>query len=235
MGRKLASLFLLLTSMVCLACCPSSVVSNTVVDLRTPEQVKRDLIESISKKTVALVKTDEDGDEVAYCAGVWLTENELVTANHCLNEEESDKLRVAVHEDDKNTLSVKVKSSDMENDIAILEVKSETVPPHPVAELSLEAWQGQHVNILGHTGGMPWTYLEGVLSSVRTGKSITGKRRWLLQVSSPAWFGNSGGGVWDDKGRLMGISSLISGKSPNVGFFVHIRHVKDLASKTSSQ
>ena len=72
--------------------------------------------------------------------------------------------------------------------------------------------------IVGHTTGLWWTYIEGDVSSSRT---HVGKFSKLLQISSPAWFGNSGGGAFNEDGKLVGISSWIYTKAPMVTFFVH--------------
>ena len=42
-----------------------------------------------------------------------------------------------------------------------------------------------------------------------------------LQISSPAWRGNSGGGAFDADGKLIGISSWVSARGPMLGFFIH--------------
>jgi S1-C subfamily serine protease len=43
----------------------------------------------------------------------------------------------------------------------------------------------------------------------------------LFQVSSPLFGGNSGGGVFDSTGKLIGIVSFIRKNVPNMGFIIH--------------
>jgi S1-C subfamily serine protease len=43
----------------------------------------------------------------------------------------------------------------------------------------------------------------------------------IIQISAPVWLGNSGGGAFDEDGRLIGICSWISKNGPQLTFFVH--------------
>lgn len=42
-------------------------------------------INELRSDTVALVHRDEDDDVAAYCAGVWVTQDKILTANHCVH------------------------------------------------------------------------------------------------------------------------------------------------------
>jgi S1-C subfamily serine protease len=221
---------LMLTSVFGLACCPPQQEMNAVIHAQTTqEQARRDLVNEISGKTVSLVKIDSDGDYATYCAGVWVDTNKIMTALHCiLNETDVDKIMCKSKEEEMH-FETEVKKFDLRNDLVLLRVTSDTVAPHRIAELANDSWQGQHVNIVGHTGGSPWVYMDGVLSltRIRVDKEDD-SIRYALQISSPIWLGNSGGGAWDDNGRLLGISSTMSQVIPNVGYFIHYRHIKEL-------
>lgn len=207
-----------------MACCPAVNTTAPVTAEIEKTVTKKEKIDAITDKTIALVRKDDEGDFVPYCGGVWVSNNLILTAFHCLEE---GKVEYMTYDSDSPSGAI-VKDFDIENDLAVLLANSENIPAHSVAEVSVDAWRGQHVHVMGHTTGMGWTYLEGVVSSVREKRD---KTRKLLQVSSPIWFGNSGGGAWDDDGRLIGISSLISGKAPNVGFFIHGTHIRDLLDR----
>lgn len=222
---------LMLTSVFGLACCPPRQEMNTAVHLQTTqEQAKRDLVNEISGKTVSLVKINSEGVYATYCAGVWVDTNMILTALHCvLNETDDGKIMCKSKEEDKTHFEAEVKNFDLLNDLALLQVSSDTVTPHKIAVLANDSWQGQHVHIVGHTGGVPWVYMDGVLSLTRARVDKEDDSiHYTLQISSPAWLGNSGGGAWDDKGRLLGISSTMSQIIPNTGYFIHHRHIKEL-------
>jgi S1-C subfamily serine protease len=46
-----------------------------------------------------------------------------------------------------------------------------------------------------------------------------------MQVSAPVWFGNSGGGAFNDEGEIVGIASFIM-KGPSLGFFIPVDSIR---------
>jgi S1-C subfamily serine protease len=68
---------------------------------------------------------------------------------------------------------------------------------------------------------MWWSYAEGVVASSTKSESADS-----IQVSAPIWMGNSGGGAFDEKGRLVGLCTRMLAYVPNVGFFVPATVIK---------
>jgi S1-C subfamily serine protease len=112
---------------------------------------------------------------------------------------------------------------DAEHDLAL--ISAENIPVnHPIATVlnTQTIHDGDRVHIVGHTIGLWWTYCEGNVSSMWANiKGPTGIEVQALQISSPAWFGNSGGGAYDERGNLIGIASWVTTRAPNISFFVH--------------
>jgi len=204
--------------------------------VKSAAQQKREMVDLIEHKTIALViPTEEDLSVMKpYCSGVWVDDDKILTAFHCVND--NDLLIYEVVGDEDGIVRMTYLSDvDPDNDLALLVTDPRSTPKHPVAKIADVAWDGEHVNIVGHTSGLWWTFIEGVVSSTRA--SITndkGKLPKSIQVSSPAWFGNSGGGAFDDDGKLVGISSWISTRAPMMSFFIHRDALfKFLSKKTS--
>lgn len=201
-------------------------------------QERKELVEKLELETIALVRSNEKGTFEPYCSGVWVDVDKIMTAFHCIKSESLENgmlLNLFLYQviDDNVSYgrpSVVVKI-DEENDLALLETDLKTTPEHPVALIADESWDGEHVNIVGHTNGLWWTYIEGVISSTRAEAVKGEKPQLVLQISAPAWYGNSGGGAFDDEGKLLGISSFISVKAPMMSFFVHRNILKNLISK----
>lgn len=234
---KNASMMLIVLSLLGAAVCapPQSIYQPPA---KSAAQSKRELVENLEQKTVALVRIDEDKEMGPYCSGVWIEENKILTALHCVKDElfRMGTANVILYQiiDDPITSgrAAQVKKIDEINDLALLETQVGTTPKHPISEIADDSWDGEHVNIVGHTIGLWWTYIEGVISSTRSDKISTRSPELVLQISSPAWFGNSGGGAFDDEGKLLGISSFISPRAPMMSFFVHRMILrKFLASK----
>jgi S1-C subfamily serine protease len=198
----------------------------------SPKYGKKAMVERLQKTTVALVLPDDEGGLHAYCSGVWVGPNTVLTAKHCIEDRPIVGYETLGDTHDKIPKLGVVVAVEEDNDLALLKVDPKTMPEHPVALLGEEVWTGEHVNIVGHTTGYWWTYIEGVVSSSELHEMVSkGRRPYAMQVSSPAWFGNSGGGAFDDEGKLIGISSWISVKAPNVSFFVHRSMIKDFLEK----
>src|SRR5262249_45393422 len=112
-------------------------------------------------------------------------------------------------------------------DLALV-IAASDAPPHAVSRLSIMApAAGLHVNVLGHTGGFPYSYSPGWIGAVWRGlygpEPIHGD---FVQVWAGAWGGNSGGGMFDDDGYLLGICSFRTGGAP-LTFFVAPHVVAD--------
>lgn len=222
--------FLLVAAMFGVAVCGPQSPTNTAIDAKSRARERKDLVESIEKKTVALVH--KDGDEISpYCSGVWVGPEEILTAFHCIEGGPTVLYKTLVDTVEEETVA-KLIDFDEENDLALLHADPKTMKPHLVGEPVQETWDGQHVNIVGHTTGLWWTYLDGVISSTRTRDDSKKRPRLILQISSPAWFGNSGGGAWDDQGFLIGISSFVTTRAPLMTFFIHHEHIKQLMAKS---
>lgn len=185
-----------------------------------------------------------------YCSGVWISSNQILTAAHCTADLGKSPERLAmerlfgkigmpdwdptgaealyamhsdltpeneVHKSHKAT----VQAFDQAEDLAILRLVSSDVPKHPIAKLSkADLRDGDDVHVVGHPRGVMWTYIRGVVSSTREIPNPNDFTFKVLQVSAPVWFGNSGGGAFDEDGRLIGIASYIT-RAPNMSFFVH--------------
>lgn len=217
-------------------------------------------IAHMGKSTVALVTTDGEGETYSFCTGVWVSPNEILTANHCvvaarkrqlaiavetveemeaLEEMEVDAVDTPIHytvdaesvlgEEPSATHLGVVKKTDKKNDLALIQVATQGVPVHDVAELASQMPAlGETVTCVGHPRGLYWTYVGGLVSSYRKDMPDgDGGKRFgpFLQVSAPVYFGNSGGGVFDSEGKLLGIASFIA-SSPNTAFYIHRDNIK---------
>lgn len=136
----------------------------------------------------------------------------------------------------------KVEAWDEAHDLALLEVVGQLQPPHKIARLAKETPDlGEHVNIVGHQTGLYWSYMGGQVAAYRdedhyqrinVGRGDDAKGPYM-QVQAPIFYGNSGGGCFNDYGELVGIAVRIT-RAPEVGFFVHRDTIASFLDKNKS-
>lgn len=210
----------------------------------------------MGNSTVALT-VEIEGEVHAFCTGVWISDDQILTAAHCseaiarhnLKLDEDDETDVdavdqVVHytlEHEVDTQSpndeptgihlAKVEAMDSDHDLSILKAQGNMIPAHDVATVAdTMPAIGEAVHVVGHPRGMYFTYVDATVAAYREHPAI-GK---VVQVNGTVWFGNSGGGVFDNSGHLVGIASRLA-KMPQMSFFVHADSIKkfvhDLAEK----
>jgi S1-C subfamily serine protease len=122
----------------------------------------------------------------------------------------------------------KVIAYDRCRDLALVKAtpnSTDAIPDHDVATVASSAKVGQPVHIIGHTIGLWWSYTHGYVAQVRPNMpNFHEDKMNTLQVSAPVFFGNSGGGAFNEDGQLVGIMSWIR-KGPDLGFFVRYDEV----------
>lgn len=225
--KKIMSLFSSFVFMV--SCCagpgtvvPVSSVSSAPSMSKDKKSHHVETVRRIKYLTVKLNNLDPDGLG-ALCSAIWIKQGMLLTASHCVKGTVLMSYTTFDDSEDLMRLAIPL-AQDIENDLAILHVDPTTEPPHDIVRLSDDVIEsGEDVDIVGHTLGLEWTYSKGYVAAVRANMSGPGstEAEKVIQISSPAWMGNSGGGAFDDEGRLVGICSWVSTSGPFLTFFIH--------------
>ena len=180
--------------------------------------------------TVALEQNFGEGYRPV-CAGTWVAPEWILTANHCTVGDgddgsrqlgEMDYITDAVSRVRRRSLVV---FRDEDHDLALLH--AETFPAHGIAELApFTPSIGSTMHVVGHPKGYVWTYFEGPLAAfwdpLPRGDGTHGS---FLDIQVPITHGNSGGGAFDDEGRLVGVCDLGFSDMPGQGFFVSVEMV----------
>ncbi len=111
---------------------------------------------------------------------------------------------------------------DEKDDLALIR----TSTAHAFTDLRVDPVQmGEEVSLIGHPlGDLGWTYTHGYVSMLREDFEIGDKKLTRLQVNIDILPGDSGGGLFDLRGRLVGVCSfrINTGQGPayGLGFFV---------------
>lgn len=232
--------FALLVTVValCVGCCTQPAVAPS----------RADAVAVLESSTVALVRlgldisVDAEGIQVepatkAFCSGVWVSASSFLTAHHCVDELElgAEVAYVTSRDiptDGRKLFQVKIAklaAIDADHDLAIL--RALVPPPHEIAALSVEQIRpGDETQTMGHPLGLWFSYSSGEVAAIREAKLTAGeddpiKATLWIQTTAPISPGNSGGGLFDSHGHLIGICSRGRRDGQNVNFYVHRNHL----------
>lgn len=75
---------------------------------------------------------------------------------------------------------------------------------------------GQPVFAIGNPFGLGWSFSSGAISAVRE-QTWSGTSLRVIQTQTPLNPGNSGGGLYDAEGRLVGVNTLNTDKNRTEG------------------
>jgi hypothetical protein len=129
--------------------------------------------------------------------------------------------RVTVRKGDKR-YEAAVKYADDDWDLAILQVDGVGLPACKV-DPDNRVTIGQNVYAIGAPLGLENSITEGIISAKRENSGIT-----LLQTTAPISRGNSGGGLFDANGLLVGITTFKLMEGENLNFAVDAQHLAEI-------
>ena len=167
-----------------------------------------ELFRQVSPSVWQVATSDADGKPIGTGSAVVIGSETLVTNCHVL------KGAATVIVRQHNTLhGARLKHADTERDLCLMTVAGLEAPAVRIApEL---AHVGQRIYTIGAPRGLELTLSDGLVSGLREEGGSGG----LIQISAPISPGSSGGGLFDEDGRLLGItSSGVVGVAQNLNF-----------------
>ncbi len=154
----------------------------------------------------------------------------IVTNNHVVRGAKT----VSITLDDGTVLPARVVGTDKASDLAVLKVKSN----HPLPFINLgdsnAAQPGAWVVAVGNPFGLGGTVTAGIVSA--RGRDIgEGSYDSFIQIDAPINQGNSGGPLFTQDGRVVGVNSAIispnGGGSVGIGFAIPSNTVKSVVAQ----
>jgi S1-C subfamily serine protease len=121
---------------------------------------------------------------------------------------------IAVIQKDKVTEGRLVKASP-ESDRCILAVYGAGLTPVPGVRRYRDLSVGERVYTVGTPSGLEQTLGEGLISGLREYKSMK-----LIQTSAPISPGSSGGGLFDSRGNLVGVTTFLLRDAQSLNFAI---------------
>jgi hypothetical protein len=167
---------------------------------------------------------DADNLPLGQGSGVVVGAEALVTNCHVL----ARAKRVAVKRE-KEAFDAKLALWDVKRDVCQLKVPGLKAAAVAMAD-SDKVTVGQSVFAIGNPKGLELTMSEGLVSSLRRNEA---EQLMLIQTSAAISGGSSGGGLFDNQGQLVGLTTLgsVTGDAQNLNFAVPSDWVRELPQR----
>ncbi len=187
-----------------------------------PEELYRLLAPS-----VWVVRTyDADGVPLRNGSAVVSAPETLLTNCHVL-----EKSRRIVIRNDNVQHDAKLQHIDVQRDLCQITARNLRAPSVVLADSDLLS-VGQKVFALGNPRGLELSLSDGLISALR--KDDDQRNLVLIQTTAPISRGSSGGGLFDNAGRLIGITTLVLEDSQNLNFAIPINRQRELAARSEA-
>lgn len=186
----------------------------------------QELVQQAQKSVVVIHGQGRDRNATGIGSGFLVSDQGLVATNlHVIGQGRPITVELA---DGTEKPVRRIHAWDRGLDLAVLEIDSPGLTALPLGA-SGKLTAGDPVVALGHPRGLRYSVVTGVVSGVR---NVDG--RDLVQLAIPIEQGNSGGPVLDRDGRVIGLMTIKSLVTRNLGFAVAVDHLKELLAKPNS-
>ena len=209
----------------------TTTASSTSKANTTSEIVKKtaDSVVEISTESVVTGSFAQQYVQQGAGSGVIISQDGyILTNNHVINGANSVKVRLR----DGTEYDATIIGSDSDNDIALLKVSATGLSPATFGDSNSLA-VGDYVvaigNPLGELGG---TVTDGIISALARKVTIEDTQMTLLQTNAQVNPGNSGGGLFNANGELVGIVNAKQSATEveGIAFAIPINNVLDILS-----
>jgi serine protease Do len=178
----------------------------------------------VSGSVWRVVTYDQDGLPLGQGSGVVIGQGTVITNCHVLARAQ----RVALKRE-KVSIDAKLKQWDAQRDVCALEAAGLAAPTATLGD-SAKVQVGQPAYAIGNPKGLDLTMSAGLVSSLR--KNEAGQLV-LIQTSAAISGGSSGGGLFDEQGILIGLTTIgsVTGDAQNLNFAVPVEWIKELPAR----
>ncbi len=179
-----------------------------------------EIYEQVAKSTVVVGNLDAQGKQKSMGSGVVMPDGDVVTNCHVVKD--ANRLTVRVG---KTERPATLRYSDWDRDVCSLSTTGLNAPSATVGS-SKTLKVGAKVYAIGAPKGLELTLSDGIVSSLR--ELDHGQYIQTTAAISP---GSSGGGLYDENGALVGLTTFYYAEGQSLNFAVPIDWVKDLAKR----
>lgn len=150
----------------------------------------------------------------------------IVTNNHVID----DASKIAVTLNDGDSYEAKIIGADSSNDLAVIKIDAKNLSPAILGD-STELKLGESVYAIGNPlGTLGGTVTDGIVSATSRYITIEDNEFLCIQIDAAVSPGNSGGGLFNYDGELIGIVNAKSEATgaESIGFAIPISEAKSV-------
>ncbi|MGO4378377.1 S1C family serine protease [Pseudoduganella sp. RAF53_2] len=169
-----------------------------------------------------VVAFDAQGKPVGIGSAVVIGHETLLTNCHVLVTGRSAAVR-----QDNRAYGISLQYVDIEDDLCQITARNLPAPAVEIGDSDKLA-VGSRIYALGNPQGLELTLSDGLISALR--RDSKQALSWI-QISAPISPGSSGGGVFDENGQLIGITTATMRSGQNLNIAVPIKLIKNLPER----
>ncbi len=196
--------------------------SRTQVHVAQNHLSAEELYARISPSVARVNVSDEQGNLIGIGSAVVVGRGEVITNCHVAKMGANLELNFR-----NEVVSASVITADEFYDLCLLRANGLSAPPVETADMS-SVHTGQAVFAIGAPQGLELTISEGIVSSMREVPDAG----VVIQTSAAISPGSSGGGLFDNSGRLIGITTFQSRSGQNLNFAVPAEWIKSMSTRS---
>lgn len=174
-----------------------------------------------SPSIVVMQAIDHHGKPVAQGSGVVIAPGLIVSNCHVFTQ--ADTAAVVYQ---KRRYPAVLKHSDVRRDLCSFAVRDLSAPPARLG-VTDDLEVGDRAYAIGAPQGLELSLSDGLISSLRP---LDGGH--VLQITTPISPGSSGGGLFDGKGQLVGITTMYLRESQQLNFAVPVEWIAELPERS---
>jgi regulator of sirC expression with transglutaminase-like and TPR domain len=179
-----------------------------------------EVFEKASQSVVVVKIQNENGKDIALGSGIVLPGGDVATNCHVIDKAVS----ITVYQGKKGYHAVP-RYIDYDRDVCSLSVQDMKAPAISMGSTkTLKV--GSRVYAIGTPKGLKLTFSEGIISSIRP---VDGGQ--YLQITAPISPGSSGGGLFDEEGRLVGLTTFYLADGQQLNFAVPVEWIGELSKR----
>jgi tetratricopeptide (TPR) repeat protein len=183
-------------------------------DAKTPQEI----FVAVSPSIVVVEVSDAAGKLEATGSGVVIAKGEIVT--NCHVAEEGKTLQIELGD---VRYPATIHYADRDRDLCQLSVPKLSAPPAILGDVKSLS-PGARVVAIGAPEGLELSISEGLISALRD----YGDGSKIIQTTAPISPGSSGGGLFDETGRLIGFTTFFFKEGQNLNFALPVNWIAAL-------